>query len=96
MQTDKGIVFENMQYASGKLNTKYLKTKLRSAILFKSARLKAELRGDSFYLCGNLILFDNYNNEPDKPIYLELMQKQKGGIPIAIYNQDNIVNPLNF
>jgi len=96
-ETSKELVFGNMQYPKEKLNTKILKTKGGdNTVWFKSARMHTEQKGDSIYLCGNLLLFDNSYNEPDKPVYLKLLQTQKGGVPITMNKPSEYINPIKL
>jgi hypothetical protein len=67
-------------------------------LLFKSANFQYQKHNDSIMLVGNLQLFQNYQNEPDKPINITLLQKTKNeqnekqetGNSVAIYP-----NPIN-
>lgn len=66
--------------------------------------LKTHIEKDSNYFKGKpfTLVLDSLYGLKNKlksykgPILLQLLQKQKGGIPIAIYKHDNILNPIKF
>ena len=97
-ENNKELVFDNMSYPSGKLKTNNVKTTNDedNTIWFRSVRLHTQQRGDSVWLCGNLVLFNNSYNEPEKPVYLQLLQTQKGGIPVTRSKSMDFVNPIKL
>ncbi|QEK52460.1 T9SS type A sorting domain-containing protein [Pedobacter aquae] len=69
--TDSSLLFENTAYS--KLD--HYSAKKEVDFVFKNAQLQLLNLSDSTYLAGNIQLWSNYHNEPEKPMYVSLVKK---------------------
>lgn len=92
--TDTEVLFDNTAYSK----IDHYSVKKPTEFLFKEARLQNIVRKDSSYLAGNIQLWSVRQNEPEKPMYVSLVKKNKNAIdtPTATVKDDLVVYPNPF
>lgn len=94
MVTDTEVLFDNTAYSK----VDHYSAKKLTEFLFKNARLQNIIFKDSSYLAGNIQLWSVRQNEPEKPMYISLVKKNKNTIDTKteLANDNLVVYPNPF
>ena len=100
VQYNNSLVFENMNIKqSNNIKVLYTRRKKENLLSFQSANFQYQKHNDRIMLVGSLQLFNNYQNEPDKPINITLLQQKINQKNKDYQNTKNSViiypNPIN-
>lgn len=92
--SDTQVLFDNTAYSK----IDHYSAKKPTEFLFKDARLQNIVYKDSSYLAGNIQLWSVRQNEPEKPMYVSLVKKNKNTVDtkLGVKNNDLVVYPNPF
>lgn len=92
--TETEVLFDNTAYSKAE----HYSAKKPTDFLFKEARLQNIIYKDSAYLAGNIQLWSINRNEPEKPMYISLVKKNKNVVDTktTLVNDDWVVYPNPF
>jgi uncharacterized protein len=85
MLTRSAMVFQNTQFSL----TDHYSPRFPVTYQFENAKLQWQQKGDKIYLSGNLQMFSQQRNEPQKPVYVALTKTAGAGTGTRIINLTN-------